>query len=328
MMDPECPAAERRSWMMDLTDSIQNLSNPLERAEVLVYCGVIGYELGEIEQQSIWATRISETVAAEKWLDKAAEIYEYYDDRHREAAVQWLLYIVQRGRGRYRQAYNHARRSRRLSTNLLQERLVKKNTFGESWYRGRIEDMTVDLISSPEDMFECLFEFQASCLSLSAAEIKSRISVQVEKKEYEKSKEEMQLLLGITHRSPSPEEAAEALAFCGVINWVLENKRDAIDFLRSAMTQYIPSSFDYAVVQWMLGLALFTFPSDVPRAIQAMENSIQSFDRQRQKAIHENLMDRADWFVNHYNAMKRVLRTMVDARKPKLASSDAVAVEI
>jgi hypothetical protein len=299
MMDPGLPADDRKSVIADLIKLAMRLPNPLEQAEILVYCGGLGYQLGEIED-------------AAKWLASASEIYEYCRDAHRHATALWMRYIVQRGQGKYRQAFDTARRARRLFNARLEDRVMKKDPMAESWYRGRIVDMTVELISSPEDMFECLFEFQGSNLSPSAADIRDRISVQVEKHEYQRTKDEMQRLLGITLRSPLPQETAESMAFCGVISWVLEDKKGAVNFFRSAMSQYIPASFEYAVLQWMLGLGLFGFPVEIFSAIQQMETSIQSFEKLRIEAIHENKMEHAQWFASYREAMKRVLRTMVE----------------
>jgi hypothetical protein len=300
IMDPILPAEERLATMADLIKVVGRISDPLEKAEILIYCGGQGYVLGDMDH-------------AAKWLINAAELYEYCHDSHRRATALWMLFIVQRGRGKYRQAFDIARRARLLFIELADDRLQKKETAADSWYRGRILDMTCELISSPEDMFECLFEFQGSNLSPSAAEIKNRIAIQVEKKDYKKTGDEMQLLLGITFRSLCPQETAEALAFCGVVSWVLEDKKGAINYFRSAMTLYIPASFEYSVLQWMLGLGLFTIPMEVYSAIQQMEASIRNFDQLRIKAIHENHMEHREWFATHHSAMKRVLRTMVDA---------------
>ncbi|MBE0698479.1 MAG: tetratricopeptide repeat protein [Anaerolineaceae bacterium] len=300
IMDPILPPDERLATMSDLIKVAGGISNPLEQAEILIYCGGQGYVLGDMDN-------------AANWLIKAADLYEYCQDHHRHATALWMLFIVQRSRGKYRQAFDMARRARKLFIDQADDRLQKKETATESWYRGRILDMTCELISSPEDMFECLFEFQGSNLSSSAAEIKNRIAIQVEKKDYQKTGAEMELLLGITIRSLCPQETAEALAFCGVVSWVLEDKKGAINFFRSAMSQYIPKSFEYAVLQWMLGLGLFTVPAEVYSAVNQMETSIQNFDQLRMKAIHENHLERRDWFATHHSAMKRVLRTMVEA---------------
>jgi len=92
----------------------------------------------------------------------------------------------------------------------------------------------------------------------------------------------------------------------------LEDRPGAIQFFRSAMTQYVPHSFEYAVLQWMVGLALFARESDYDNAINHMEASIQAFDKLRQKSIHENRPEQANWFAIHHSAMKRILRKQVE----------------
>lgn len=298
--DSSVTEIERKETINDLANAAKGLSNPLEQAEILVFCGARGYLLGLVEE-------------AEGWLQYAADIYEYCADHHRHATALWILFIIKRGQGKYKQSYDLARRSRRIFNEIADDCLLKKLIKEESWYRGRVLDMTCDLISSPEDMFECLFEFRGSDLSPSATEIKTRIAAQVEKRNFQRTGDEIQLLLGISLRSKNPLETAEALAFCGVISWVLEDKSGAIQFFRSAMTQYLPSSFEYAVIQWMLGLALFAFPADHYSAISNMESSIQAFDKLRQNAIRENKTYQSNWFAIHHSAMKRILRTQVES---------------
>jgi hypothetical protein len=296
--DNSLSVEEKKTIIQNLANSLGRLPNPLEQAEILVYCSTFGYQLGMFNE-------------AESWIELAADLYEYSHDSHRFAIALWLLFIIQHGRGQFRKAYGFARRSRNIMIDQANERLMKKRIAEESWYRGRILDITFDLVSSPEDMFECLFEFQGSNLFFSAAEIKSRIASQMELKDFSKIDQEIQLLLGITLHSLVPGETGEALAFCGVVSWVLENKSDARNFFRSAMTQYLPGTFHYAVVQWMFGLALFTNPVNYAHAISVMEKSIHDFDQLREKAIHENKMDRREWFATYNSAMKRVLRTRV-----------------
>lgn len=300
--DETISADERVLIIRDLAKSVAHFSNPLEQAEILVQCGVLGYQLGLTDEPA-------------GWLDLAADLYQYNHDEHRFAVTLWLLFIVLRGTGLYRQAYDRARKARNLLTEIANERLLQKRIEFESWYRGRVLDITFDLVSSPEDMFECLFEFQGSSLSLPSSEIKSRIASQIQKKNFSQIDREMQLLLGMTLHSLDTNETGEALAFCGVVSWLLEDRSDATNFFRSAMTQYIPGSFRYAVVEWMYGLALFDNPHDTAHAITIMQKSMHEFDELRVKAVHENQMDKGDWFATYQSAMRRALRTSIENTK-------------
>ena len=299
MGDSLIPQEERKQIIFDLTKLVKRFLNPLERAEVLVYCGARGYLLGMIDE-------------AEVWLETAAEIYEKYEDLHRHSVTLWILFIVKLRQGKFKQAVDVARGSQRLFGEIADDRMKKQLGQEENWYRSRIQDMICDLLSSPETVFEYLYEFHGSNLAPSALDIKNTISFMVEKKNIRKIDDEMDLLLGISLRSLDPNEAAEALAYCGVVSWALENKSEAMLHFRSAMTQYLPISYEYAVVQWMLGLVQYWYPSDRFNAIANMEASIQTFEKCRLKAIHDNNMGLEKWYAIHHNAMKRILRTRLD----------------
>lgn len=291
---------EKKTILRDFFHSNIRLPDLQQKAEILAFCGMRAYELGMIDDSGYW-------------LQSASDLFDICKDQHRYAVVLWMLFIWRRAKGQYRLAYDHARRGVRIFTDKQNECKRIKNKNKESWYQGRIVEMTSDLVSSPEDMFELLFEFQGTALSSSVSDIKNRISNRLERKEFSGINQEIDLLLGIANRSGRPEETAEAFAFIGVVNWVLENSIDAYHFFRSAMALYIPASFEYSIIQWMAGLVLFS--RETARAIHMMEKSIQDFDVLRQEAIHQNKMDRRDWFAGYQMAMKRVLRKRVEDLK-------------
>jgi hypothetical protein len=245
------------------------------------------------------------------WLQLASNRYESTRDTHRQAVTCWMQYIVQRAIGQYQRAFDRGRRARRLFSELADESLAIKKHADESWYRNRIVEMTGDLVSSPEDAFELLFEFHGTLLSASSAQVKARLAEYLERRLFDKVSESMQLLLGTSFKMKDPLETGEVLAYCGVIHWVLENRTEATNYFRSAMTQFIPGSHEHALARWMLGLALFAASDKHDEAISHMETSIEHFDCLRQAAIHKNDVHQRDWYAIHHIAMKRVLRTKI-----------------
>lgn len=289
--------AEKRAILLSFYNANIRLPDLQEKAEIIAYCGMRGYELSMIDESG-------------GWLQSAAELFEICADQHRLAVALWMAHIWRRAKGQYRNSYDLARRAVRIFEEREREHRRIKNKTKANWYQGKIQEMTADLVSSPEDVFELLFEFQGSALSPAALTIRKRLSNRVEGSNFDGISRDIELLLGISLCSTRPEETAEAFAFVGVIHWILENHGDAVKYLRSALTQYQPSSFQYPVVQWMAGLVLFS--RDPARAISLMEKSVQEFDALRQEAIHQNQMDRHDWFARYYMAMKNVLRRRVD----------------
>ena len=75
---------EKKQIIQSLVNSIGGLDNPLEQAEILVFCASQNYQIGTNGE-------------AITWLQPAANLYEYCRDAHRWAVTLWMLYIVHRG---------------------------------------------------------------------------------------------------------------------------------------------------------------------------------------------------------------------------------------
>jgi len=294
--DPDLTDDEKQDIIRSLAGSVSHIADPYEKAELLVNCGAYAHQLKMAG------------VPAE-WLAQAEKLYS--NDAHRQAVAVWMQYIVRRSESQFQQAVALARRARRLFTELADLHLSKKIFEVESWYRGRVIDMTSELIASPEDVFELLFEFHGSYLSASSAQLKAILADFLAGGDQARIHDVMQQLLGVSFKASMPEETGEALAYCGVIHWLFENHDEAINFFRSAMTQFIPGSHDYALLRWMLGLASFQNPAARMDGIVQMEKCIENFDCLRQDAIHSNNKFEGDLYAVYLIAMKRVLRKKI-----------------
>jgi len=294
--DPNLIDDEKKDIIRILASSIRNIVNPPEKAEILVHCGVYGYRLSMIDE-------------AMTWLDQAEKLYSM--DIHREAVTNWIQAIVQRSAGKFQRAVILARRARREFWDLADQSLTRKQHEIDGWYRGRIIDMTCSLVDSPEVAMELLYEFHGTYLNPSSAQIKAKLTEYLENGDTEKVLDQMQLLLGITLKASLPEETGEALAYCGVIQGLFNNRTEAVQFYRSAMTQFTPGSHDHALVRWMLGLALFENPTERYEAIRQMETSIEHIDCLRKAEIHKNHRTEAKLYEVYHSAMRRVLRTTI-----------------
>ncbi len=292
IQDPDLTEEEKKEIIRSLAGSIRNIAKTHEKAEILANCGAYGYQLG-MDQDAL------------TWLDQAEKLY--IEDVHRQGVTNWMQFIVHRSAGRLQPAVEKARRAIRLFFDLANQSLARKQHEIESWYRGRLIDMTCDLIDTPEVAFELLFFVPDTFLKPSSAQIKARIVESLVKGDTEKALDEMQLLLGISAKASKPEETGEALGFCGTIHWRLNDHPEAIRFFRAAMTQFIPGSHAHVLLRWMLGLALFERAKERYEAIQLMEACLGDIDRLRQKAVQNNQENDAGLYEVYHLAMRRVL---------------------
>jgi hypothetical protein len=160
-------------------------------------------------------------------------------------------------------------------------------------------------------MYEWLFEFEKSLMTGSPRQITDTLRDLVEKREFDKTYPTMRLLREIVRKSVDCKESAEAWAYCGVTAWLMESKQDAVEYLRQARTQYIPSSHQHAVISWMLGLIQISMPTNHGKAISNMENAVECFEVLRKEAIRQNQTAISEWYQIHHKAMKRVLNSMI-----------------
>lgn len=288
---------EKKDIILSLASSIRTIGDTHEKAEILANCGAYGFQLG-VHQDSLI------------WLDQAEKLY--IDDIHRQAVTNWMQYIVHRADRRFQRAVNQAQRALRLFSDLADQSVTRKQHELEGWYRGRLIDMTCDLIDAPEVVFELLFVIPGTFFNPSSAQIKAKLVEALEKGDTEKVFDDMQLLMGVSSKTSLPEETGEALGFCGVIHWVLDNQVEATQFFRSAMTQFNPGSHPYVMLRWMLGLALFSRTPEHYEAISQMESSINEIDSLRKKAVQKNQNDEANQYAAYQLAMRRVLRNQIN----------------
>lgn len=296
---PGLSQAERRSRVVVLLRTAATLTDPFEQAEVFTNCGVFFYRLMQYDESI-------------RWLQQADDYYRYLEDKHRQSMTSWMLYLVMRAIGQYRRAFNQGRRARILLQDKARQYRQLQAPGTESWYQGREVDFIVRLISTPEDSFEWLFEFNGTRMSRSAMQIKDRAQENIERRMFDDADRDIKTLLEITGKSRESAQAAEALAFAGVAEWVMERQMNALYYFRSALTQYVPCPHEYALLTWMMGLAEWSFPDLRPKSMAKLESAIQKVEELRQEAVWKNETTRRDWYTVHFVAMRRVLTRLID----------------
>lgn len=295
---PGLTQTQRRNTILALLRTVAGLPDPFEQAEVFTHCGVFFY-------------RLMQMTDAIRWLQQANEYYQYLGDAHRQACTSWMLYRVMRSSGQYPRAFDRGRRARVLFKDKAFTYHQMQHAGRETWYQGREVDLTVDLISTPEDSFEWLFEFHGTRMSPSAMQVKDRAQEHIERRLFDDANRDLQTLLEITGKSRECAETGEALAYCGVGEWVMERQMNALYYFRSALTQYIASPHEYALLTWMLGLAEWSFPDLRSKSIATLESAIHKMDELRQSATWQNDSTRREWYAMHFVAMRRVLTHLI-----------------
>lgn len=289
---------ERQETITALLQTVPAIADPLEQAEVMTYCAVFLHRLHQ-EQEAI------------QTLKRANDVYQYVSDLHRQAVTSWMLYYSLREQGSFPRAFEQGKRARTLMQVKADQYALQRMAQIESWYRARVIDFTVRLVSSPEDMFEWLFEFHGSRLNPAAAQVRERLRDFVDRRMFPQAEQEIQVLQDITRGGCAVEETGEALACCGIAQWEMGNHMNGLYFFRAALSQYIPESHEYAVLTWILGLGQLTFPNLRARAYNTLLSALDMFERLQIRATRQNQAAQRDWYALHHVAMKRILRQSI-----------------
>ncbi len=297
------PEEEKRDLLDNLMSLAGTLANTLEEAEVEANCGVFCYARGMMFE-------------AERSLLRAYLLYEQCQEEHRKIMVEWLLYVYFNSHTDRMQALDWLRQARTGLWNRSRYYAKRKdeheNERKERWYRERVFDITSDQFVTPRYVFETIIEFQGTRLSTAARIIREQIEELLKDRKQEEVNEKLKSLRKITQHALNPAESAEALAYSGLVTGEMDSTKDkdAIRLLRSALALYIPESYEYTIVCWMLGLILYSVPEKQYQAVATMEKCIsnavqliQRADRQDQQTLHL-------WYELMGEAMRRVMRRM------------------
>lgn len=295
---PTLDSLEREEIVNALERLVKGVFDALEQAEILTFAGAFHFALAHFNE-------------AEIDLTAANNFYEYLDNWHRHAVTTWMLYLVKRAKGDYRQAFDQGKRARAHFLQLANHYRQLGNRNAESWYYARIHDLTAYLVDTPVDMFQWLFEFHGSRLSNSAVQIRDHLHLMVANHTADQAKDDIDALIDITRHSVDCQETGEAFAWCGMAEWQMGKQMSSLYYFRAALSQYLPGSHEYAVLTWVLGLAEIAIPQMKSKAIVTLERGIQRMERLQIQSVEENDHHKRDWYALTHQAMRRVLRKLI-----------------
>ncbi len=274
--------------------------DPFEKAEVLLNCA-------EIQSGR---NRHSE---AEGYISKAIRFYEAKGDPYRTAVTRWMLHLVWWKLLANNMAHNEARMARKIFTDLRKVKSAIPDVTSVKWFTEQIDQMDEDLISTPEEAYEWLTQFEESHLESQAHHTSYAISDAMLNKRFSHAYQKMEQLLEITQGSLDPKETGEALAFCGLTAYQTGNCQEAVRLIRHACATYSPEGHHQAATRWMLGMVQWSMPNGASKAIQTCSNCISYIEKLRIRADQKNRAEERDWYAEHLPIMKSVLTKKIQS---------------
>jgi tetratricopeptide (TPR) repeat protein len=299
-----------RFWVDEIADHAQSAADRQLKIQYLLEAAC--QRLGMREEAEIhancgyWSMQDDNYAQASGSFQRAVTLYRQLEDPHREGIMRWYLFISEQWFGRYTSAFLQAKQARRnfLHQEKLFSRLQKKTQRG--WYEKQIGRMTCAIIEVPQLAYECIFEFHGNRIDETAEKMRRSLQGLMEEKRHSEAFAILSQLRESTRRTVDCRESAQALAYCGVAEWLMDNKHEALRFLALALAQYIPGSHEHAVTRWMLALVQSSCSGDHTKSLINMEQCIHEFSQLKIKAVARNLDANRDWYDLHIKAMREI----------------------
>lgn len=259
--------------------------DPLEKAEILLWCAAIGRWRGWYPQAA---------------RDATEAVLCYDMDEHRRAVALWMQGLVQWEMHKNHDAYRNYDEAR----GLFQRRQILFQHFPEedAWYRHQIRQMNVDLAARPEEVWTWLNYFEPSSLRPPTRQIVEAVHDKIRAQAYQSPYALMQDLQEANRQCEGVYERAEVYLEFGMALYQLGNTHFAIELLRKAVQYFYPGigSFHKQVIaRCMLGAVEWMQTSCHHQAAADWKRCVEEFDILRRWADRDNLPKKVEWYTQH-----------------------------
>jgi hypothetical protein len=276
-----------------LRTGVDSPSNPLRKAEVLLWCAAVGRARG-------WCAQAAR--------DAKEAVISCDADEHRRAVALWILGMVQWELFQNHEAYKNwveAKRIFKRCQNLLQD-----SGNGKDWYQDPIWHMEVELIARPEEISTWLTCFHPSSLRPPTAQIVERAREKIRQKAYPDIYTLMQDLEKANQQSRRVSERGEIYLEFGLATYQLGNSRFAVELLRQAVSDFytgIGTCHQQMVARCILGALEWMHKSLHNLATADWLRCVEELEQLRDAADRENLDDKTQWYSEHCDILRSAL---------------------
>ncbi|GAP07251.1 hypothetical protein ATHL_02121 [Anaerolinea thermolimosa] len=296
LQDVHVPESHKEALVRQLRANSHSSRDVLEGLEVLVTIARYEYEKGDY-------------AAARQDLVEA--VRRYRPISHRAAVAKWMLGIVEWKLMNNNQAYANWFHAREI----FQRCAVEKGRVSASdmvrWYYKQIDKMRLDMACTAEEAYYWLNLFEPSRLSDPAKQFAKQITEEIVQKKYAQAYEIGNLLAGISTNRLDPAETAEVWVVIGLAAHQMGNPRWAVEYWSRGAAAFTPWSHPWAVVRWMIGVALWSVPGEKDRAIRSWVDATETFQDLRTQSDRAGDANRRDWYENTARIMKAALEQMM-----------------
>jgi tetratricopeptide (TPR) repeat protein len=299
LQDTRVPDRHKEALIRELRATSNTCQDVLEGLEVLITIARYAAELGDLQGAR---------------QDLVEAIRRYRPISHRMAMAKWMLGIVEWKLQDNNQAYANWFLARSIFQKCVEEKLRVTATDMVRWYSRQIERMHLDMTCTAEEAFFWLTFFEPSQLSEPAKQLSQQITKDIVQKKYAQAYEIGNSLATISRNRMDPTETAEVWVVVGLAAHQMGNPRKAVDYWTRGAAAYTPWGHHWAVVRWMIGVALWNIPGETDRAMRSWMDAADTFQELRTAADRAADTNKRDWYENTARIMKLALEQMVRER--------------
>jgi hypothetical protein len=295
---------------------VNSLDPGSQKAELLVHCAALRYEEGAADSGCF--------EEANELIIGTDDYYRGSEDLHRQAVTGFLRSMILKPLRQFSDSAMYARQSLAYfieNANYLQSK--------DSYKKKRAVKIAADLVNSHSDAYDFLFRFSQSRLCISAKQIQTQLRESIEKSNFvlinesARIRREMKCLNEIMdHNRPDRSDKGEALAYCGLVLWIIEDRVEAAETLKRALDNYNPRDAEYPLISWMSGIMKAYICLDVPAqntkdyricsVINGLEKCVYEMDALQQRFDRANQPSSANWYACLKDSMQVQLKGLAN----------------
>ncbi len=182
-----------------------------------------------------------------------------------------------------------------------------------NWYLDQVKKMDLEILSMPEEAYYLAYQFEGKLLNSYALKLTDAIRVDVNTREKADARRLMSDLVESTRRSQSFVESADALAFCGLMEYQMDEYSNSMFFLEKAARTYMPDSHKRVLVTWMGATVCMkntAMPSWRQQAIGLSEQAINGTCKLGLEADKRNDQNKRQWYDARRTLMQEILKDL------------------
>jgi hypothetical protein len=307
----DLPPNERMDRTGRFINMVNRLNNGAQKTELLVNCCVLRFEEECFDE-------------ANRMINTAYNFYQDNQNTHRQAVTGIMSSMVL---WQLRKHWDSAVHSRKALSYFIDRVNYKRSNNRHDIEQVNI--ITLDLLQEPSDTYHLLFMYSPSKLGATAQRVQTNLRNRLDCRDFDLNRDreiisrDMKCLIEIMdHDRSDKSDKGEALAYCGIARWIMEDRTAAAETLRKALDKYNPRDPEYPIIGWMSGVIKANICLDqnddnpkeykICNVMDGLEKCVFEIEELQLRSDRANQPDRTKWYTCLKTNMQMYLLALAD----------------